>query len=416
MASIEVNVHGLADRLCTVVVHPATTVLQMKQAVEIQTGIAAIEQHLLLGATGLRDDEFASELPFESDSADVTLLRRRPEQVEWLRQIRQAWGVPAPVLKFLPDDARADRVVALEAVTRYAADIEHVAAELRADRELVLTAARQDASTLMLAPAELFADREVFLMGVRWNGLQLSDAAPHLRADRDVVLAALRCNGWDLMHVSDELLEDDEVLDAAVDSGFRLSRAPEWLRSRGRVALAAARHDGSELLHAAPELRSDPDFGLAVVSHDGSHLKYLSPVLHGTHALQRAGGTQDEPSRCAGGGPAQRPRVGVRCSGAPGRLPGRSRSGAELRRGIAARGFSASRRPQGCPARGASEPRRMGARGGTLVERRGGDAHRRRLQLSSGERRGAAQNCSLRHLRGAGVYSRDQNPELATHS
>lgn len=257
MAMIELRVGGLGRPTCVVLASREWSVGEVKTRIEETVGVPKKEQFLLVGTMELRDCEVIGQvIRGDAKAMDVMLVRRWPEQAEWLAKVEEDcyWLSRAPP-------------------------------ELRADRDVVLAAVRQDGFLLRYAAEELRRDRGFVLAAVRLDGRALGATSPELRADRDIAIAACRCNGQALDFVAPQLQADREVVLAAVrHSGTALRFAPLAVRADRTVVLTAVRQDRSALSFAAPALRADREFCRTAWAQGGTVAS-----LHEVEAPDQAG-------------------------------------------------------------------------------------------------------------------------------
>jgi len=262
MAMIELRVGGLGRPTCVILASREWNVGEVKDRIEETVGVPKKEQFLLVGTMELRDvDVIGQVIRSDAKSMDVMLVRRWPEQAEWLSKVEEDcyWLSRAP-------------------------------AELRADRDVVLAAVRQDGFLLRYAAEELRRDRGFVLAAVRLDGRALGATTPELRADREIAIAACRCNGQALDFVAPQLQADREVVLAAVrHSGTALRYAPLGVRADRTVVLTAVRQDRSALSFAAPALRADREFTRSAWVQGGTIAS-----LHEVQAADQAGSEQQQ--------------------------------------------------------------------------------------------------------------------------
>lgn len=197
--------------LCNIAADRSWTVRDVKAAIEAEAGVIRQEQRLLSSQVELGADSRLSTLP-AGDVVDLILVRRLPEQAEWLAKVQDDWMK----LSSAPRWATEDREIVLAAVQQHGGALNLVAEKLLADREIILAAVAQDGHALMYASQELVADREVALAAVQQNGLALNFVAEELRADREIVLAAVRQDGHALMFAAEELQVDRQIVSAVM--------------------------------------------------------------------------------------------------------------------------------------------------------------------------------------------------------
>jgi len=94
------------------------------------------------------------------------------------------------IFKYLNDDFRCDKDIALAAMRLEGCALRHAGADLQADIDVALAVAAQDYNALWYVAHSLWADRE-FVMQIiqRYCGM-LTYISNELQHDREVVLAA----------------------------------------------------------------------------------------------------------------------------------------------------------------------------------------------------------------------------------
>lgn len=252
---LECRIVGLAGFLCSVSLTTEATLLELKNAIEVRTGIPSHCQRLCHTDQELRKDEDLARMVSHRAVVDLTLVRRPEEQARWLRDLAAARS-PVEWIRTAPERARGDREAVLAAVAQDGFAIRYAAPELRADREVVLAAVAQSGRALEHAAVDLQADREVALVAMAQDGRAFSCVPPELRGDREVMLLAIAQAEWTIELASQELRADREVVLAAV--------------AQNRRALE----------HATRELREDLEFDFyccSVLLRAGLLAVFLSP-------------------------------------------------------------------------------------------------------------------------------------------
>eukprot|EP00929_Paragymnodinium_shiwhaense_P118830 TRINITY_DN90727_c0_g1_i1.p1 TRINITY_DN90727_c0_g1~~TRINITY_DN90727_c0_g1_i1.p1 ORF type:complete len:604 (-),score=77.43 TRINITY_DN90727_c0_g1_i1:226-2037(-) len=260
----------------------------VKSVLEAEIGIPAVAQSLFCGCSALQDDDHVADYI----ETHITLLVRSEEHVSWLKKVSDdsaktgGRSRSSSLLDRAPEDIRADRLIVLEAVSRFGMDLQYASEELRADREVALAAWRQDSRACAWIAGSLLADREFAMSAVSERGMRLMDmiaVTPSLARDRDLVVAAVTQNGNSLacLRPPAALLEDVELLELAIANGFHLSSLARvnGLSAVPSVVVACIRHDASQVRFMADELRSDVSFAQQLLAVDGQHLNNLSAKL-----------------------------------------------------------------------------------------------------------------------------------------
>jgi len=247
-----VFIYGLSgEAICTLDAGLGWTVRNAKVAAEAVAEVAVQHQRLLIGAVEPGDCErLANYLPHGSNDLEVTLVRRPPEQAEWLARVEADWHC----LRKAPGHIRADSDVVLKAVQIKGRALRYAAPEPRADRDVVLAAVRQEGAALRYASAELRADPEVASLAVSGSPSALIDAADELQRDRDFVLGALQADptGSVLRYAKREIRSDRDMVLAAVRRSWRaLEHIPERFLSDSEVVNAAVLQNLEALKYVA---------------------------------------------------------------------------------------------------------------------------------------------------------------------
>jgi len=286
---VQLNICGLAGLLCTMEVDRQCTVLQAKNAIEANTGIAESAQSLIFDFLALQDNDVLGTLQIP-DGAQIILLRRSELQTKWLTRVRGAEILRRQVLASAPQEVCEDRLIVLEAVSRSGENFQYASSDLKADREIALAAARTNPPALTFAAPKLLADREFGLEAVKCNGWLLGYLAEHLRADSEIVTVAVQGAGPALKFAAEELLDDQDIVDLAVEQGFRLGRHrfEDRFTDRKTVVRSAVRRDRREIQYASQRLRSDRWFAMELLKEDPWHLRNIAKALTADHEVVAA--------------------------------------------------------------------------------------------------------------------------------
>merc|ERR1719443_105047 len=133
---LRLDIRGFGGTLCQVEDAAADwTVRVAKSAVEAKLGLPAREQRLACGVSELHDDQLLSDCA-ASDTLELSLVKRPPEQALWLESVR----LQGDMLAHAPEHIRADRELALASVRRSSVGLFCADERLWTDREVVLTA------------------------------------------------------------------------------------------------------------------------------------------------------------------------------------------------------------------------------------------------------------------------------------
>eukprot|EP00930_Biecheleria_cincta_P044542 TRINITY_DN30649_c0_g1_i1.p1 TRINITY_DN30649_c0_g1~~TRINITY_DN30649_c0_g1_i1.p1 ORF type:complete len:987 (+),score=235.41 TRINITY_DN30649_c0_g1_i1:32-2992(+) len=228
----EVVVNNAAGHLCTVCVSRSSSIHVLKEGVEALTGIPWRQQRIFSGLGEISDETAIAGLA----CLELTLVRRWPEQAEWLRLAEEDW---AELLE-QPSAAWEDRQVVLAAVRRGGWALQYASEELCADREVVMSAVKQNGLSLQFACHELAADPDVVLAAIAQCGRALQFAADELKNDLSFVLSAVQVNGHALKYVSPDFQKNPEVNQKAVEQIGQASTALDGI-TRGSAHLSERR-------------------------------------------------------------------------------------------------------------------------------------------------------------------------------
>lgn len=250
--TLTLRVYGLAgEALCSLPAERDWTLRDAKVAVQRAGAGAWPQQRLLIGTVEPGDcDRLADFVPHGGSCLEATLVRRPPEQAEWLSKVEAEWRS----LRRAPHHVRADRDVILRAVEMRGRALRYAAAELRADRDVVLAAVRQEGDALQYAAPQLKADRDIVLLAVSRSPSSLLHAADELQRDRDFVLKALKADstGSLLRYTSHQMRMDRELVLAAVRRTWcALEHIPQAFLSDSEVVNAAVMQNLEALKYVA---------------------------------------------------------------------------------------------------------------------------------------------------------------------
>jgi hypothetical protein len=252
------------------------------------------------------------------DGADILLMRRSELQTQWLAKIRSADSKGShryaqAVLESAPEEICADRLIVLEAVSRCGLDFQYASSDVRADREIAMAAISADPSSVRFAMPKLLEDREFAVEVVKKHWQLLEFLSESLRADLEVVKVALAVDGLALQHAADDLWDNKDIVDLAIDQGFTLQRARRFDR-RGRMGhgfrfndhkvlvLAATSRAREEVKYVSAELLADKWFAMELLKQDTWHFRFLAKALTSdreviTAALDYGFSLEDAPAK-----------------------------------------------------------------------------------------------------------------------
>lgn len=258
------EVCSLGGHLCSLSVEPTAAAIVVKAAIEAVTGIPVVDQRLLRGTAELLAEDAVgcgshlahgkAEAAEAEAVASLTLLRRSPEQAQWLDRIRRN-----PLLfPVAPHAVKMDPEVVIAAVAKGGHLLRFAAAELKHNRSFICSLAAVCCTALAFAAEGLRSDREVVLAAVANDGRSLAHAANELRHDKEVVMTAVSSRGAALEFASEDLRGDrDVVLIAVSNNGLALQHATEELRGDRSIVMPAVAQNGEALQHASVELKAD---------------------------------------------------------------------------------------------------------------------------------------------------------------
>jgi len=231
-SALQLKVRSIGDTICTVEAQASWSVQDVKQAIEDASGILAIEQRLICGATEIQNwDPISQHVKDGQAEAVITLLRRQVNNPLWVGRV-VAGKADGLRLAFAPHHIRCDRQVVLAAVQNTGRALEYAADELRCDKEVVLAAVQNDGMALSYAHPFLKEDRQVLKAALKQAGASLQFAPHHLQSDLEIVLIAINSDPLVVERVQPELQRHPEVLAA-------LKREPtQRLKPAGTAGMA----------------------------------------------------------------------------------------------------------------------------------------------------------------------------------
>eukprot|EP01061_Rhynchopus_euleeides_P004498 TRINITY_DN13747_c0_g1_i1.p1 TRINITY_DN13747_c0_g1~~TRINITY_DN13747_c0_g1_i1.p1 ORF type:complete len:492 (+),score=24.14 TRINITY_DN13747_c0_g1_i1:156-1631(+) len=203
-----------------------------------------------------------------------------------LAAVHHPYAVECPSFKYAGDALRADRDLALAAISKHPTELKYAHASLRDDREVVLAALRHrlapSESILEHASDSLRADREFALAAIHRHGASLEFVHESLKADPAVVLGAVRRDGTALRFAHESLKSDRDIVFGALlnnpcgTGGHALQYASDSVRADRHVVLEAVRKFPEALCHAHDSLKADPRVVSAAVKQDLTALRFVS--------------------------------------------------------------------------------------------------------------------------------------------
>lgn len=272
---MELEVDGIAGHLCTVTIAEEWTVRNLKEAIELQSGIPADQQRLVLGYHELQDAQ-----ALDLGAGRVKLLRRTLEEVKFLQRLGTCAAERAPtLLRAAPAALRAEREVVLRAVQKSGLALQFAAQELRGDKEVVLAAVSQCGHALQHATEALQSDKDVVVAAARSSEAAWTLLPSQCFAEKDVMLALIGVSGRHLQLADPSLRRDPEVVMAAVRRDvFSLQAAADDLRGQEDFMIEAICEEPMAFLFAAEKLQQDRDFVVRAVKQNMRVLRYVGKL------------------------------------------------------------------------------------------------------------------------------------------
>lgn len=247
---LEVIVVGFAGEICRFSASAACTVRQAKNLIESATGICPLQQRLIADVAVLRDHDKLRQVLVD-EPAYLTLVKRSPEEAEWLDLADKDWSQ----LLDLPAELWGNSEVVELAVSRCGWALRYASPELRGNTEVVLAAVGQNGLSLQYASDALRGERRLALAAAMQCGRALDFVAPELLDDRSFVLEVVSLNGRALEHCGVFRGDRDVVLAAVAQCGYALAGASPDLRADHEVVAAAVKQDPGALVFASHDLR-----------------------------------------------------------------------------------------------------------------------------------------------------------------
>mmetsp|Transcript_155654 Transcript_155654/g.290525 ORF Transcript_155654/g.290525 Transcript_155654/m.290525 type:complete len:476 (-) Transcript_155654:239-1666(-) len=255
LADCSARVVGSDGVICEVPIDLADDVRALKRQIQAKGGVPELQQHLYIGSTRLLNRELLSSLIIIGGVLEIQLTKRRPEVVDWLKQVRE-------------DTTKKNKTPCLEKAP----------ADLLSDEGFMFAAVQEHRLALRFASAELKADRSIVKAAIQNYGVALRFASASLRDDSEIALTAVSQDGWALEHVSERLQEDRAIAFAAVqENGSAFEFVGQSLRSDRNLALVALRGSGMMLKEVAADLQKDCDLVMAAVQQDSEIFQFVEP-------------------------------------------------------------------------------------------------------------------------------------------
>jgi hypothetical protein len=134
---LQIDVCGLGGFICKFSIRDSSTVAEIKETIQKITQMQVDEQQLIRGTEQLED---ATALVSCSErNLSLTLLRRSPEETEWIGRLRRGWG-----LKAVPAYLKTHRSIALAAVHTFSHAVRYLPVELKDDPEVLIIKPRRE--------------------------------------------------------------------------------------------------------------------------------------------------------------------------------------------------------------------------------------------------------------------------------
>jgi len=275
-----VRVSTLSGMLCTVDAITLVSVLDVMKAIENVSGIPCLEQRLVAGSRELRRSEPLGQifetLTLRDDALEIVLLRRSPEQAEWLAKVESDGNT----LSDAPPHIQEDESVVMAALSENCEAFKYAAEALRGKREFVLKVIRAEPSKVLRYATKELRRSPDFLLDVLFYRPSAFRYIPQpYKDDRNFVLEAVRRNGAILGEVKAFSGDHEVVLAAVRADGSNLRFASDAARADSEIVLAAVRTDGCSLKFASDELRGNREHVFTAARQKKAALKYASPAL-----------------------------------------------------------------------------------------------------------------------------------------
>ena len=136
------------------------------------------------------------------------------------------------LLKYLSNDLKKDRDIALESVKILGTDLKFASKKLQNDKDVVMEAVKQNSEAIKFASNTLKNDKNFIINIVKENPFFIKYLNNSLKNDKDVVMESVKQNGYILEYVPKKLKNDkDIVIEAARQSGFVLRWTSEEFKS-----------------------------------------------------------------------------------------------------------------------------------------------------------------------------------------
>mmetsp|Transcript_42870 Transcript_42870/g.82080 ORF Transcript_42870/g.82080 Transcript_42870/m.82080 type:complete len:414 (+) Transcript_42870:48-1289(+) len=279
-------VSSLSGPVCIINAHASRSVLALKRAVEASTGIPVCDQRLLCGTLELDDNPDKLTALLSASAYNITLLRRDPEHVLWLKKLSKAgWHDACAILRDAPEHLKSSREIIKVATEQCYRALKFASDDLRADQVFLQDIFKcRGIECLKYVSDELRRNREFVLSSVRAYGRHGGDyqegleaAAEELWSDREFVLEVVKLVPRLIEKASDDLRVDSSIMLALVENSESTNQInkiiqsiPKQLLSNRNVVLALASRSCWILPHVPVELRAEIRSALGKEGHVSS--------------------------------------------------------------------------------------------------------------------------------------------------
>lgn len=199
--AVELRITGLTGSLCHIAADQNWTGIEVKSAIEVESGVPWNEQRLFSGTVEL---ENSSSLPNNEGGILNLLLVRQSDHIYWLGKVEEDAGD----LRSAPPSVQADRDTVLRAVQKDGHTLRFASQALKRDRDIAMAAVRQNGLAFLCLPEDLKTDREIAIAAVQNDGLSLDYLPPEFQADHVIVLMAVQ-QTWRALEFAPSLQRQD---------------------------------------------------------------------------------------------------------------------------------------------------------------------------------------------------------------
>lgn len=246
----------------------------------------------------------------EDNSAAINKMKKDPWDFRDLNDAMKADKEVAMIavtdygsnLEYVSESLKSDKEVVMAAVSNWGDVLEHASDSLKADKEVVLAALKSSGGSIKFASDDLKLDPEIYTLGLRsaaldclpdkfksdkefvfgavtLNGENLHDAAEELKADKDVVKAAIKNNSHTMKYASEDLRADKElVLEAMRSGGVEFDYLDKKFRADKEVVLECLKHN-QYFSDVSDDLKADKDVVRAAIKGSGYNMEDVSEAL-----------------------------------------------------------------------------------------------------------------------------------------